>query len=285
VIHSSPESDDVTKGTHKPYTGGDVSIHVTIGTDDPSIGSTTTTDPTTGKMKTKVALARLLTNILDGLTTFILCPKDGSGNVLAACCVKGLRSVSPLVIDFSGQVVLQTLSLLDSPVRFDLFGQGPQPTGWIKPQSAFLALDADGSGVIDSGKKLFGEGTLLPNGKRATNGFEALAQYDVGHKGYIDQTDPVFPKLRLWRDVNLDGKSQPSELMTLKEAGIERIRTSYEPVPSWAQDGSGNSARLRSLAFGGKACGTSGCPVYDVYFRTWTQTAQASPAPKRAIVR
>jgi hypothetical protein len=269
-----PESDDVIAGTNKAYTGGSVTMKTTIGLNDDSIASNTTVNSSTGAMTTTVPLFQVLTNVLDGKSTFTICPDDGSGNIQPGCCVATIDSISPLVIDFSGQPVLQTLSLLESHVSFDLLGTGAQHTGWIKPQSAFLALDLDGSGVIDSGKKLFGEGTLLPNGKRAANGFEALAQYDIGHKGYIDKTDPVFPKLLLWRDVNMDGKSEPSELMSLKEAGIERINTSYEPVPRSAQDGSGNAVRLRSKSFGTGVCGATGCPVYDVYFRTWSLTAK-----------
>jgi hypothetical protein len=51
------------------------------------------------------------------------------------------------------------LTGLDSPVRFDMDGDGtPERMGWTAPDSslAFVALDVNGNGVIDNGTELVG---------------------------------------------------------------------------------------------------------------------------------
>jgi len=42
----------------------------------------------------------------------------------------------------------------------------------------FLALDLNHNHRIDDGSELFGIGTTLPSGEKASNGFVALAMYD-----------------------------------------------------------------------------------------------------------
>ena len=79
------------------------------------------------------------------------------------------------------------------------------------------------SGQVLSIHELFGNNAVGPDGKRARNGFAALAKYDVNHDGRIDSSDPVFAQLRLWSDVNGDGVAQADELFTLDSFGITQI--------------------------------------------------------------
>lgn len=96
-------------------------------------------------------------------------------------------------------------------------------TGWVKPDDALLVRDLNGDGQIDSGRELFGDNTLLANGKYASNGYTALAALDQNVDGVIDASDAAFTELKLWQDLNQDGISQAGELKTLTEAGVASL--------------------------------------------------------------
>ena len=96
----------------------------------------------------------------------------------------------PLVIDLDGQG--PRTSGAEGAQNFDLEGTGQQrPTSFVKGNSAFLALDRNGNGRIDSGAELFGD----QHGAR--DGYEELRKYDLNADGQINAQDPVFPRLKL----------------------------------------------------------------------------------------
>ena len=84
-------------------------------------------------------------------------------------------------------------------------------------------MDRDGNGTIDSGKELFGDQTILNNGSRASNGFEALTDLDENHDGKIDSNDAAFSQLKVWQDIDGDGYSSADELHSLNDVGIKSI--------------------------------------------------------------
>lgn len=124
-----------------------------------------------------------------------------------------------------------------SGVRFDLDGNGnPEQTPWTRAgrRDAFLALDRNGNGRIDSGVELFGDATPQP-GSDAKNGFLALAVFDDAFNGgnedgRITELDRIFSRLRLWVDSNHDGESQPAEILRLEDEGIEWLSLSHQAV-------------------------------------------------------
>src|SRR6516164_2341994 len=153
---------------------------------------------------------------------------DPSGYDDFSCTCPDGTTMSPIVID----VDHSGFSLTDASggVVFNLVNDGVSiQISWTSRNStnAFLALDRNGNGMIDSGAELFGNITPQPSSPNQ-NGFLALAEYDKAANGgngngRIDSGDAVFSQLRLWQDTNHDGISQPNELHTLPELGILAI--------------------------------------------------------------
>ncbi|MCD8457105.1 hemolysin [Xylella taiwanensis] len=125
-------------------------------------------------------------------------------------------------------------------ILFDHDGDGVKhASGWVKPDDGFLVLDRNGNGRIDDGSELFGADTVLSNGQKATSGFEALRDLDTNGDGVFDAADTRFADVRVWRDLNQDGRSQDNELFTLSSLGIASITL----TPTDTQDldlGNGN---------------------------------------------
>ena len=113
--------------------------------------------------------------------------------------------------------------------HFDHAGDGfAERTGWVKPDDGWLVRDLNGNGTIDTGAELFGVDTVKRDGSKARDGFDALADLDANQDGWMDAKDAAFASLRVWRDLNQDGISQPGELQTLAQAGIVAISTGGE---------------------------------------------------------
>jgi hypothetical protein len=150
--------------------------------------------------------------------------------------------VSPIVIDVADEGFHFTSA--QNGVKFDISDIGEKTQiSWTDPKyhNAFLALDRDGDGTIDSGKEMFGVGTEQQPSSDP-NGFKALAWFDLPENGgngdgIIDNRDAVWTKLRLWIDANHDGISQLDELHELEEFGIHSIGLDYAETPKQDQFG------------------------------------------------
>jgi Ca2+-binding RTX toxin-like protein len=155
----------------------------------------------------------------------------------------------PLALDLGAKGIQAVGDLGDSTVLFDMDGNGVRNgTGWLTGEDAWVVIDRDGDGLITTGAELFGIDTLLPNGQKAVDGFAALAPLDTNADGKVDAADaPLdawqvvrdidddgfvapgekraaeFSDLLLWRDTNVNGISEPFELATLTDAGVESV--------------------------------------------------------------
>lgn len=133
-----------------------------------------------------------------------------------------VKQSDPITLDLNGNGI--QLTSYKEGARFDITGTGtPVTTAFVTGGDAFLAIDRNGNGKIDSGKELFGD----QNG--AQNGFEELRKLDTNGDGRINAADRDFARLLLWKD-NGNGATEPGELVTLKDAGVKEIDLGYRDV-------------------------------------------------------
>jgi len=148
----------------------------------------------------------------------------------------GGRRIDPLVMDLDGDGV-ETVSI-NQGVVFDHSADGVrESTGWVAADDGMLVLDINSNGTIDNGRELFGDNTLLSDGSKAKDGFEALKDYDTNNDGLIDDSDEVFSQLQVWQDANQDGISQVGELKTLTDLGITSINVDDTVRQNYIQNG------------------------------------------------
>ncbi len=122
----------------------------------------------------------------------------------------------PLVINFGGT----SAQLQNTRFAFDIEGNGNTVNvAQLGQGSAYVALDSNGNGKIDSGKELFGTAS--------GNGFADLKKYDVDGNGWIDDNDPIFSQLKGWSP---DAKGGGS-LTSLKALGVGALFLGNQATP------------------------------------------------------
>jgi Calx-beta domain len=161
--------------------------------------------------------------------------------------------VSPIAIDLNGDGI-QTIAL-EAGVTFDIFNNGQQTNvGWLSGDDAFLAIDSNNNGEIDDRGELFGG--------NVGEGFAKLETFDSNKDGVVDSGDDLFGDLKIWRDVNVNGKTEAGELSSLSAANIAALNVAY--TNQFSTDAQGNVLGEKSTAID-----TSGrsLDMIDIYFR------------------
>ncbi len=119
-----------------------------------------------------------------------------------------LALIDPLVVNLSGDL---NNPLSDSTFIFDLDSDGVgEAIPVLSEGNGFLVFDKNENGIVDDGSELFGTKT--------GDGFGELSVYDYDKNGWIDESDRIFDKLKIW----LKTESQ-DRLVSLKDANIGAI--------------------------------------------------------------
>ncbi len=140
-----------------------------------------------------------------------------------------VQQSDPITFDLNGNGI--ELTSYRNGAAFDITGTGRiANTAFVTGGDAFLAIDRNGNGIIDSGKELFGDQN------RAKNGYAELAKLDSNRDGVINKFDASFDALVLFKD-NGNGKTEPGELISLKDARITEIDLTYREAHVQASGG------------------------------------------------
>ena len=171
---------------------------------------------------------------------------------------------SPLILDLDGDGV-ETIGT-NSGVYFDHANDGfKENTGWVGKDDGLLVRDINGNGQIDNGTELFGNNSVLSNGKKAKNGFEALKDLDSNQDYVFDQNDAAWNEVKVWKDSNSNGIVDEGELLTMEQVGITGFDLNYQ---SQSRDDANGNAHLQTSTIT-KADGTT-ADITDVWFKTDT---------------
>ena len=138
------------------------------------------------------------------------------------------HQIDPLALDLNGNGIETLAANGHDGALFDHERLGIRTaTGWIHSNDGILVYDRNGDGKINDGGEIFGDNTLLKNGKTAAHGFEAAADLDDNSDGKLDAADSAFGKLGVWRDLNHNGISEEGEIFALKDLRIKSLNLGY----------------------------------------------------------
>lgn len=149
------------------------------------------------------------------------------------------RAVTPLAIPLRAGLGPEALLDPGARVRFAVDGQSPHATWtWITPHAGWLVLlPRDGSRAVRSGLQLVGSVSWW---LFWADGYQALRALDDDGDGQL--RGPELEGLGVWQDRDRDGVSDPGEVETLEEAGVEALSCRSEPhahpdVQRWSAAG------------------------------------------------
>ena len=189
--------------------------------------------------------------------------------------ISSRKNSSPLILDLDGDGI--EITPLSGAITFDHDADGVRTgTAWAGADDGLLVLDLDGNGLIDSGRELFGNNTLLANGQKAADGYAALRALDANADGLIDAVDAQFAALRVWRDRDQDGVSDTGELQSLEAAGVTQIGLTKAAFTQTLADGTRLDGQASFTLNGQTRTYTDAWFAENPFYREFTTSLDAS---------
>ena len=131
---------------------------------------------------------------------------------------RGFGAVTPIIFSETDNLPLREL-LSSQRVNFDMDGDGlADDCAWIQPATSILVWDPKHTGVVNSGRRLFGSVTWWIFW---SDGYQALAALDDNGDGVLSGDE--LRGLAVWRDKNGNGISDPDEVVPIEETQIASI--------------------------------------------------------------
>jgi Ca2+-binding RTX toxin-like protein len=158
-----------------------------------------------------------LTEVMRAARRNALAPLDSSGKPING------GKFRPVALDLNGDGRVTVTALAGSTRLFNWDDGGfDKPVGWVGSGEGMLFLDRNPNGQVDGGSELFSNSRVID----AAKGLRALEAVDANGDHVINSLDPVFEELRIWQDLNGDGRSTSNELKKLAELGITELNYS-----------------------------------------------------------
>lgn len=171
-------------------------------------------------------------------------------------------AVTPIVFALEPRAGIASLVDPARRVAFDLDGSGrPQRVSWVRPDTAILVWDPEGTGRIVSGRQLFGSATWW---MFWSDGYRALDALDDDRDGWLSGRE--LSGLALWFDRNGNAVSDPGEVVALAATPVEGIATRA----------TGSDAGMRTHPRGLRLRGGAVLPTWD-----WVADGERAPATAR----
>ena len=157
---------------------------------------------------------------------------DGDGDTTSGTIAFGIDKddTDPPEVDFNAPIVLDLGTVgvqyvgADDGVNFSSGMNDSINTAWVTPDDGILAIDVNKSGTIDH----LNEFVFTEWSESATTDMQAVHEvFDTNKNYFLDEQDYYFDIFYVWQDLNSDGASDPSELLSLSDLGIEKIGLNY----------------------------------------------------------
>lgn len=169
-----------------------------------------------------------------GPAQFMYAASDSSGvhahaygiiNVLPAPDYGGYY---PVALDMDGDGV-ELVSAAESLIFADVDADGAdERLGWVTPDDAVLAYDADDNGQID----IASETSFLQYVAGAKTDLEGLAAFDTDGDGLLSAADTEWDRFGALQDANATGRQDAGELQSLDALGIQSISLTRQGTPT-----------------------------------------------------